>query len=260
MVRFIINNLILGYNPVYEIYIPIWLDLLLQTKVLYRPEILNLHSNMVRFIIYDELREELSYISFTFQYGQIYYFCILELFIPVFLIYIPIWLDLLLDKLLLDLVCLFDLHSNMVRFIINNNKNRLKIFQSIYIPIWLDLLWYFDKKNGQWYRLFTFQYGQIYYRIDIKSIRRTRQYLHSNMVRFIIPASCPIIVKSSDLHSNMVRFIIFTLNRSSPFHEPFTFQYGQIYYRFLLLFAMMLFAHLHSNMVRFIIACRKQSN
>ena len=34
-------------------------------------------------------------------------------------IYIPIWLDLLLDTPQSDSVCLVDLHSNMVRFIIS---------------------------------------------------------------------------------------------------------------------------------------------
>ena len=55
------------------IYIPIWLDLLCECDKDYLQKYFYLHSNMVRFIIYDEMREKQSYISFTFQYGQIYY-------------------------------------------------------------------------------------------------------------------------------------------------------------------------------------------
>ena len=55
------------------IYIPIWLDLLQYYKQQTILMQMNLHSNMVRFIIYDEMREKQSYLRFTFQYGQIYY-------------------------------------------------------------------------------------------------------------------------------------------------------------------------------------------
>ncbi len=103
----------------------------------------------------------------------------------------------------------------------------------IYIPIWLDLLC-----------------------LLLIGLLLSNCHLHSNMVRFIIKMETikyrenatiyiPIwldlllIILSScstlqlDLHSNMVRFIMFTLNRSSPFQLPFTFQYGQIYYFYL---------------------------
>ena len=100
----------------------------------------NLHSNMVRFIIVSIKVIPLSLDSFTFQYGQIYYY-------------------------LNNLKYIRDnpnLHSNMVRFIIREIyaqgtaedeftfqygqiyyrivdwlKNEYKY---IYIPIWLDLL------------------------------------------------------------------------------------------------------------------------
>ena len=69
MVRFIINELILGYNPVYEIYIPIWLDLLYFKKERYCRLFKNLHSNMVRFIIIGIIFSYFKHHSFTFQYG-----------------------------------------------------------------------------------------------------------------------------------------------------------------------------------------------
>ena len=51
MVRFIINMENLNELLTVIIYIPIWLDLLL-TRVAYgRGKLLDLHSNMVRFII-----------------------------------------------------------------------------------------------------------------------------------------------------------------------------------------------------------------
>ena len=75
------------------------------------------------------------------------------------------------------------------------------------------------------------------------------RYLHSNMVRFIIPRSnngfneCNCIYipiwldllflsanwgesPSNDLHSNMVRFIINHLDRKTYLKYLFTFQYG----------------------------------
>ena len=56
-----------------------------------------------------------------------------------------------------------DLHSNMVRFIIQFGYGLLTRNEQIYIPIWLDLLW---SKKIIWYM--------------------EKAYLHSNMVRFII--------------------------------------------------------------------------
>ena len=96
----------------------------------------------------------------------------------------------------------------------------------IYIPIWLDLLY-------------------LLYFLPLSVL----SHLHSNMVRFIIPNAHTVNALLSSiyipiwldllfllyllaslrypyLHSNMVRFIILTLSKSSPFQEPFTFQYG----------------------------------
>ena len=99
------------------IYIPIWLDLLLinfsfldknnydlhsnmvRFIILYANKqimfIANLHSNMVRFIISGIKVSGATNMEFTFQYGQIYYNCQVEMVAPRNLIYIPIWLDLL---------------------------------------------------------------------------------------------------------------------------------------------------------------------
>ena len=54
MVRFIINNRVLGFATNFSIYIPIWLDLLCSRINNLYNTIENLHSNMVRFIIGNE--------------------------------------------------------------------------------------------------------------------------------------------------------------------------------------------------------------
>ena len=102
----------------------------------------HLHSNMVRFIIYRTLLSISIASAFTFQYGQIYYFPTANsllnpaaIYIPIWLdllsssapvigcmpkIYIPIWLDLLYINNRKDMRWRQNLHSNMVRFIIQN--------------------------------------------------------------------------------------------------------------------------------------------
>ena len=79
------------------IYIPIWLDLLLAID----PATAGLIT------------------SFTFQYGQIYYGSNQMWEDLDISIYIPIWLDLLLNIYWLESMAQNNLHSNMVRFIIN---------------------------------------------------------------------------------------------------------------------------------------------
>ena len=140
---------------------------------------------MVRFIIIFLISSLLSLSSFTFQYGQIYYNIGAGKQSNNKSIYIPIWLDLLLKDFNKNPIHKMYLHSNMVRFIINPKKPAptpatIFTFQYgqiyyflrdteiiyliiIYIPIWLDLLFY----------LMLFQ--------DM-----AMDYLHSNMVRFII--------------------------------------------------------------------------
>ena len=73
MVRFIMINISNLLNNANAIYIPIWLDLLLSLKKIYRDSERYLHSNMVRFIIYAAEMKEHNRKA----------------------IYIPIWLDLL---------------------------------------------------------------------------------------------------------------------------------------------------------------------
>ena len=96
---------------------------------------------MVRFIIKARLNLIKNLIVFTFQYGQIYYAGIRDQEFLDAHIYIPIWLDLLSNPLNILLPLDSDLHSNMVRFIINF---------SYYVEEGL--------------LPFTFQYGQIYYK------------------------------------------------------------------------------------------------
>ena len=57
-----------------------------------------------------------------------------------------------------DLI-LRNLHSNMVRFIINGNTHISLQHGRIYIPIWLDLLLYSLAHNSSAAYTFTFQYG-----------------------------------------------------------------------------------------------------
>ena len=77
---------------------------------------------------------------FTFQYGQIYYASERIYIIIAIKIYIPIWLDLLYIPNRKNSDEINNLHSNMVRFIIDGaDAGTLTSFQ------------------------FTFQYGQIYY-------------------------------------------------------------------------------------------------
>ena len=77
-----------------------------------------LHSNMVRFII----------LSSRCLYKNKY------------IIYIPIWLDLLFVLVLFFAPTRRHLHSNMVRFIIKKWRSESSRQSVIYIPIWLDLL------------------------------------------------------------------------------------------------------------------------
>ena len=162
---------------------------------------------MVRFIINMEDMNTILTALFTFQYGQIYYVG-MNVYQAIFLlIYIPIWLDLLFLNFFMNEHIAFNLHSNMVRFIINMNMLEMALNTA-----------------------FTFQYGQIYYQLLAEILEAVLIHLHSNMVRFIISS---ILSKSNivlNLHSNMVRFIINNERRNPYGNYKFTFQYGQIYY------------------------------
>ena len=99
------------------------------------------------------------------------------------------------------------LHSNMVRFIICGNDRAV--------------CGYFE---------FTFQYGQIYYIND--------SYYKFSIVIIYIPIWLDLLClkekelwrMSNYLHSNMVRFIINAIAATGEIAITFTFQYGQIYY------------------------------
>ena len=69
MVRFIINVFDNEDIADFEIYIPIWLDLLSARKRDKRYLIIYLHSNMVRFIIFSVRIASPRSSKFTFQYG-----------------------------------------------------------------------------------------------------------------------------------------------------------------------------------------------
>ena len=76
-----------------------------------------------------------------------------------FLIYIPIWLDLLSEDDSLSNRDDSDLHSNMVRFIMQLLEQNILLDLNIYIPIWLDLLYSADNDDFFNAVKFTFQYG-----------------------------------------------------------------------------------------------------
>ena len=56
-------------NREFRIYIPIWLDLLCRNPETQELDFINLHSNMVRFIICFSYDTEIFTKEFTFQYG-----------------------------------------------------------------------------------------------------------------------------------------------------------------------------------------------
>ena len=86
-----------SYGSAYQIYIPLWLDLLFVSAIGVK--------------IYDYL--------FTFQYGQIYYIIVIYMNYSKREIYIPLWLDLLYYRNIHELLEKRNLHSTMVRFIID---------------------------------------------------------------------------------------------------------------------------------------------
>ena len=69
MVRFIILSKNICVKKLSFIYIPIWLDLLLEKQMNDKLRIEDLHSNMVRFIIKNYLITPTGRNEFTFQYG-----------------------------------------------------------------------------------------------------------------------------------------------------------------------------------------------
>ena len=69
MVRFIIIKNFVGISYYGAIYIPIWLDLLWVFLLTVDNMVSNLHSNMVRFIILNNLEYKIENNQFTFQYG-----------------------------------------------------------------------------------------------------------------------------------------------------------------------------------------------
>ena len=184
MVRFIMCKQQSSYIKK-SIYIPIWLDLLLQIKQHLHILYLHLHSNMVRFIIETSTTEPLGTMGFKFQYGQIYYMTNLKTVDSTNTIYIPIWLDLLFLLLTHNSSApqIFTFQYGQIYYCVLHAC--VREYTKIYIPIWLDLL-FLLRKNLYYshndlhsnmvrfiilfyfyfsliFFLFTFQYGQIYY-------------------------------------------------------------------------------------------------
>ena len=84
-----------------HIYIPLWLDLLFLIFKSHSRFQYYLHSTMVRFIIFLPTAQARLSFSFTFHYGQIYYFSRCWRPVVFVKIYIPLWLDLLCGRILL---------------------------------------------------------------------------------------------------------------------------------------------------------------
>ena len=211
------------------IYIPLWLDLLSIAKVFYDFIEMNLHSTMVRFIIYALLYLRIQrlhlhstmvrfiisifpiracYIArFTFHYGQIYY---QQRSRPCG----PDWA--------------FTFHYGQIYYTLKNHAG--KLYLVIYIPLWLDLL--------------------------LMSILKTedlRVDLHSTMVRFIIREQLSEAISKNQFtfHYGQIYYYGF---------QHFFFGNSDIYIPLwldLLFYSIILFfdfkKDLHSTMVRFII-------
>ena len=146
--------------------------------------------------------------KFTFQYGQIYYTKNKRKISTATRIYIPIWLDLLFVRGIAPTPSLFDLHSNMVRFIIkassplSSSMTRFTFqYGQIYYLLGTSIFFLF--------RAFTFQYGQIYYFYFI-NIFPNRQVIY-------IPIWLDLLLRRNAI--------------AMRWQDKFTFQYGQIYYK-----------------------------
>ena len=145
------------------IYIPIWLYLLLTQERTEQRDVVNLHSNMVIFIIWNTFALYLAIPLFTFQYGYIYYASLIDLSISLVIIYIPIWLYLLFmseNKIVIEGI-IFTFQYGYIYY--NMDFKNIVLIIIIYIPIWLYLL---SEKN------------------ELDSLFSA--HLHSNMVIFII--------------------------------------------------------------------------
>ena len=103
------------------IYIPLWLDLLCGRKSLSSSSnfLFTFHYGQIYYL--KALPSKFTLLIFTFHYGQIYYtFQIFNKYRRID-IYIPLWLDLLYITKTMPSRNGFDLHSTMVRFIINKD-------------------------------------------------------------------------------------------------------------------------------------------
>ena len=122
------------------------------------------------------------------------------------------------------------LHSNMVRFIIFFAPNTvlvIKLFTFQYGQIY-----YKDNiyQITSFTKSFTFQYGQIYYTIQLfPNLQRVFIYIPIWLDLLLMQREDNA-VQRRNLHSNMVRFIIRDLIAFLLYSITFTFQYGQIYY------------------------------
>ena len=145
----------------------------------------HLHSTMVRFIIRLIDEQKFKDITFTFHYGQIYYDDVSFVNNIFCGIYIPLWLDLLSIALLEAIEKYEDLHSTMVRFIIQKFNFNFKLVKR-----------------------FTFHYGQIYYFFIGGEVERDASIYIPLWLDLLCDLVRAILLQNRNLHSTMVRFII----------------------------------------------------
>ena len=104
----------------------------------------------------------MSVLEFTFQYGQIYYTSARVRASSRARIYIPIWLDLLLQHTRQVIQIKSYLHSNMVRFIMEKYEQE-KVTNYVFTFQYGQIYYKLEQNKLKYIVSFTFQYGQIYY-------------------------------------------------------------------------------------------------
>ena len=212
MVRFIIFLRDTEIICLTIIYIPIWLDLLYCCPSCYYITVQNLHSNMVRFIMSSFTLQKSLFIAFTFQYGQIYYY----------------------DKYM-DEGTMNEFTFQYGQIYYTNSAPVIGCIPRIYIPIWLDLLFQLLPNPMLHFTKFTFQYGQIYYCPIVQIVFCFYIIYIPIWLDLLFFVAFLVDREFAHLHSNMVRFIIGVPGIIMLSNLLFTFQYGQIYYSFVVI-------------------------
>ena len=121
-----------------NIYIPVWIDQKRRRHPISFCLIFYLHSSMDRLETLQRIFKRVSNSLFTFQYGQIRNLNSSKILLLLKKIYIPVWIDQKLYKLLKVQLILLNLHSSMDRLETKQIKKVDKPAKIIYIPVWID--------------------------------------------------------------------------------------------------------------------------